>query len=342
MLDSYLVIPRDSLEKQNAWYRWVDHFDPITRRPNPDSFPRLGPLDSEETCALLLYAAKWPNGFRCPRCGHAHALRINTRRLPLFQCARCRHQASLTAGTLFEKSRTPLTKWFLALYWFAACGINAVALQSLIGVTYKTAWLMLAKIRYAVHFRDAQTLLSGWVRIMPSDYGTLTSARRFEDRRFRPQLYPLIVGASLHPDGRPQALKIKLVPEAELPGRSYHSLEGADIRAQRWFAAQHVEARGSHVQFFDSYYARAHLLAGIGYRTKPHIIRIYRGIGFKHLQAYIDERAFRLLAHQDADVPPDRQLLNICAASSPIPYASIIRINGLSHCMDTDMSRSIA
>jgi hypothetical protein len=83
-------------------------------------------------------------------------------------------------------------------------------------------------------------------------------------------------------------------------------------------------------------------LASIGNRTKPHITRIYRGIGFKHLQAYIDERAFRLLAHQDADVPPDRQLLDICAASSPIPYARIIQVNGLSPYPDTDMSRSIA
>jgi hypothetical protein len=171
-------------------------------------------------------------------------------------------------------------------------------------------------------------LLSGWVRIQLSDYGSLTSARRFEDRRYRPQKYPLVVGAALHPDGRPQSLKIKLVPESELPGRSYHSLQGAGMRAQRWFGEWYVDGLGNQVQYFDSYWSRAHLLAGIGYRTKPHITGIYRGIGYKHLQAYIDERAFRLQARHDAAVPPERRLLAICAASAPIPYARIIEIYG--------------
>ncbi|TVY11929.1 transposase [Paenibacillus cremeus] len=89
---------------------------------------------TEEACADYLFHAKWPDGFSCPRCGSHHAYKTATRRLPLFECAHCRHQTSLTAGTIFENSRTALTKWFLALYLVSQLetGISAVALSEAI------------------------------------------------------------------------------------------------------------------------------------------------------------------------------------------------------------------
>jgi transposase-like protein len=73
-------------------------------------------FNSEEACADYLFQIKWPHGFVCPRCHHHDYYKMTTRRLPLYECAHCHHQASLTVGTVMEGSRTPLQKWFIAFY----------------------------------------------------------------------------------------------------------------------------------------------------------------------------------------------------------------------------------
>jgi transposase-like protein len=113
---------------------------------------RFEGFDSEEECIDYLYVYKWPDGFFCAKCSHDQAYKISTRRLPLYECTRCHHQTSLLKGTVMEGSRTELTKWFSAIRLVAeaAFRITALSLAESIGVTYKTAWLMLHKIRRAI------------------------------------------------------------------------------------------------------------------------------------------------------------------------------------------------
>src|SRR5690554_457477 len=73
-------------------------------------------FDSEESAVSFLFCAKWPNGFRCPRCNHQEAYVITTRKQPLYECHSCRHQTSLTAGTVMENSRTSMFKWLAAFF----------------------------------------------------------------------------------------------------------------------------------------------------------------------------------------------------------------------------------
>src|SRR5665647_382834 len=96
----------------------------------------LNHYSTEEACAGALLAAKWPNGFTCANCGHRHAYTITTRRLPLFECAGCRHQSSLISGTVMEGSRTSLRKWFhtLLLVSLQPAGVNAVQLCASLNV----------------------------------------------------------------------------------------------------------------------------------------------------------------------------------------------------------------
>jgi transposase-like protein len=316
---------------------WLEHHDPIGESYRFDGLPETAArfeerplpcdgLDSEEECARLLYAARWPNGFRCPLCGGSRAYRIDGRRLPLFECADCRRQTSLTAGTIFEKSRTPLTKWFRALYLFATNGINATHLHHLIGTTYKTAWLMLSKFRYALLHQEMQTLLSGIVKIQISAYGTVKSCRRLGDPRSPVQSYPLLVGGSLLTDGMPTQVKIKLVPESELHAGNYRNAWEIGLYAQRCFAHRHISTDEAAIQYDRSYPLRSYVLDQLGRRTKMQINRLYGGIGSKHLQAYIEERCFRLNARL-ADIPAASRLLNICAASPPITYRQIVANN---------------
>nr|WP_052476248.1 transposase [Cohnella kolymensis] len=129
-------------------------------------------FDNEEICIRILYSSRWPTGFRCPRCDHAHAYTIRTRRLPLYECGSCRLQTSLIAGTIFEGSRTPLRLWFQAIFLHALPGgISAIRLASIIGTTYKTAWLICHKIRHAMTEADNHKKLTGLVHINWGQYG---------------------------------------------------------------------------------------------------------------------------------------------------------------------------
>ena len=73
---------------------------------------------TEEDCREAFFAHRRPEGFICPRCSARRAYRLKTR--PLFECAHCGYQASLTAGTILEGARVELRKWFLAIYLLAA------------------------------------------------------------------------------------------------------------------------------------------------------------------------------------------------------------------------------
>ena len=82
---------------------------------------------SEEACRDYAFRLRWPEGFRCPRCGQAKAWPV---RSALWQCANCGYQASLTAGTIFQDTRTPLKVWFRALWWMTSQknGVSALGL----------------------------------------------------------------------------------------------------------------------------------------------------------------------------------------------------------------------
>src|SRR5665811_1899802 len=68
----------------------------------------------EATCRAYLFDSRWPEGFRCPRCGSQRATAL--RRRLLWQCSTCRYQASVTAGTVLHRTRTPLHLWFWGAY----------------------------------------------------------------------------------------------------------------------------------------------------------------------------------------------------------------------------------
>ncbi len=106
---------------------------------------------TEEGCRKYLYSCRWPDGFVCPRCEGRNAYELME--LRCWQCASCRHQVSLTAGTIFQSSRTPLTVWFWAAYLMTTDkrGISALLLQRQLGLPrYETAWMMLHKFRRAM------------------------------------------------------------------------------------------------------------------------------------------------------------------------------------------------
>src|SRR5690606_14861167 len=110
------------------------------------------------------FKLRWPNKFECPRCGYDEYYTISTRRAPLYQCRFCKHQTSLTAGTVMDRSRTPLSKWASAFEMISSTvGVNVVQLSAAIGVSHKVAWTMLRRVRQAISRFEQQRKLHGTV-----------------------------------------------------------------------------------------------------------------------------------------------------------------------------------
>src|SRR6201998_4245102 len=116
----------------------------------------------EAACAAYLAAVRWPHGFVCPRCGHSKAWLLQTKAWT-YECAGCRKQTSVTAGTILHGSKLPLTLWFWAAYLMAthSNGISAPQLQNQLALgSYRTAWMLCAKLRRAM-VNPAREPLSG-------------------------------------------------------------------------------------------------------------------------------------------------------------------------------------
>ena len=167
---------------------------------------------TEVQCELTLEAARWPEGFRCPRCdGAAHYVVRNGVR-KVFQCVACRHQASLIAGTLFQGTKLPLTTWFLAIYLIsqAKTGLSALSLKRQLGVSYPTAWLIHHKLMQAMADREDHYVLGGKVQVDDAYLGGERTGGKVG--RGSENKLPFVAAVSLTEDDRP--VRVRLTPVA--------------------------------------------------------------------------------------------------------------------------------
>ena len=132
---------------------------------------------TEQDCRAYLARLRWPDGFRCPRCGGGKSWPV---RGVLLECAGCGCQTSVTAGTIFQDTRTPLSVWFRAMWWVTTQknGASALGLQRVLGLnSYETAWLWLHKLRRAM-VRPGRDLLTGRVEVDESYLGGVEEGLR--------------------------------------------------------------------------------------------------------------------------------------------------------------------
>ena len=105
-------------------------------------------FSTEEKCIEHLASIRWPDGVVCPHCGGFQKVSNLTTR-PVWWCGDCKKQFSVKIGTIFEDSKIKLQKWFMAIWLLTSHkkGISSCQLARDIGVTQKTAWFMLGRLR---------------------------------------------------------------------------------------------------------------------------------------------------------------------------------------------------
>ncbi|RRJ65767.1 IS1595 family transposase [Paenibacillus oralis] len=272
--------------------------------------------NSEQTCMEALIAMKWRSGFVCPRCAHTRCSRLTSRHIPLFECGKCKHQTSALVGTIFEGTHLPLLKWFNALELFLLeDGISALRLSQVIRVTYKTAWLMLHKIRHAALEFDARELLCGDVKVNSDLYGRNPSQLQFS----HPYASAVVAGCTVTESGEPQQVKIRLVPHKRGDGQRANRLELAA------FINGHVDVRTSAVESFPLAYRLYAPLRKVVREAWESLKSTYVALGLKHLQAYLNEYTVRRsLRRPGAEETMRQKLLHMCVAIPAIPYRWLI------------------
>jgi transposase-like protein len=176
-------------------------------------------LGTEEECFAFLEKQRWPDVVRCAVCGCNRISRIERKsktknvRKNLYQCleSTCKQQFSVTSGTIFNDTRTPLTKWFTAinLIMDAKKGISAMQLQRHLGLgSYQTAWHMCHRIREAMQ-GDSGTKLKGIVEIDETYIGGRAKRRdgSVKNRKPRSEKFDMVLGMKER-DGRVRMVHI--------------------------------------------------------------------------------------------------------------------------------------
>lgn len=149
----------------------------------PGTWPALQTwFPDDDACRDYLEGLRWPEGFVCPACGSAEAWRTGS---GLWMCSACGRKTSVTAGTIFHRTRLPLTTWFAAI-WFVCAqknGVSALGLQRTLGFgSYQTAWAWMHKLRRAM-VRPDRDQLSGVVEVDETIIGARLRQGRGGSRR---------------------------------------------------------------------------------------------------------------------------------------------------------------
>jgi transposase-like protein len=285
--------------------------------PRP-SFPKSLPefqrmFPDEAACVRYLVDSRWPDGWRCPRCGDAERWECGGR-IEGAMCRKCRYLSSLTAGTVLHKTRTPLSVWFLAA-WLVVTdkrGVSAYQLERQLGLRHETAFQMLHKLRAGMVAPDRE-MLCGVVELDESCLGSPKRGRPVKEVYAK----TWIVGAVEVRERRREDKETGEITISTYPGRlRMRHVPGRRHDDLLLFAIENV-AEGSTVVTDDlSHYkdlplagykrrveSTAHGLAQDEVLTHYHLVisnlkawlaGTHHGrVEPKHLQAYLNEWTFR-------------------------------------------------
>ena len=167
---------------------------------------------SVEQCEAALIASRWPSGFACPACGGGHSSSFRPQGRLYFQCAACRHQCSVTSGTIFGATKLPLTRWFLAMHLLTQSKNNVAALELMrhLAVCYKTAWLIKHKLMEVMRVREDARQLDGRVEIDDAYLGGERSGGK--TGRGSENKVPFVAAVQTTPAGQPELVCLRQQP----------------------------------------------------------------------------------------------------------------------------------
>jgi transposase-like protein len=262
--------------------------------------------NDEASARELLERLRWPNGPVCPHCESTEAYKLTPKadtethvRQGVYKCKKCRKQFTVTVGTIFEGARIPLQKWLMAIYLMCASkkGISSHQLHRMLDVTYKTAWFMTHRIRFAMTQTPMAEKLTGTVEVDE----TYVGGKKRGGKRGRSTENKTPVVALVQRNGDVRAFKVKNVTaktlkeaidknvskDANLMTDGFPAYKGLD---QEYASHQTVDHGAGEYVRGDVYTNTAE---GWFALLKRGIMGTFHHVSEKHLDRYVNEFEFR-------------------------------------------------
>ncbi|MEX2128568.1 MAG: IS1595 family transposase [Xanthobacteraceae bacterium] len=257
---------------------------------------------------------RWANGEYCPYCGHDEIYTFTDRRT--FKCADCRQRFSIRVGTIFEYSKIPLRKWLAAIWVITSHkkGIASTQLARDLGITQKSAWFMLHRLRHAARTRSFNRQLRGTVEVDETFFGGKDKNKPVH-RRGRKEKKTAVFGV-LERQGELRAKPIKSVSVMTDEIRK-NVAPGMRLMTDEWPAFQYFSGRYEHgsVKHSDNEYVRkgtdVHIntIEGFWSQLKRQVYGIHHWVSAKHLHRYVDESVWRYNRRELGEVGRMREFL---------------------------------
>jgi len=288
-------------------------------------------FNTNEACRAYLARLRWPDGFRCPGCGDDRSWPV---REVLLECAGCGCQTSVTAGTIFQDTRTPLPVWFRAMWWVTTQknGASALGLQRVLGLKkYETAWTWLHKLRRAM-VRPGRELLSGRVEVDETYLGGLEEGILGRQRAKK----ALIVVAAQEDGNGIGRIRMRQIADASADSlRPFlvSAIEpGTVIHTDGWRGYSSATAQGfvhsvtklkKYMEPASELLPRVHRVISL---LKRWLMGTHQGaVSHKHLDYYLDEFTFRFNRRRSQSRGKlFFRLAQQAVAVAPVPYDLIV------------------
>lgn len=285
----------------------------------------------EAACVAWLQELRWPEGFVCPACGGTRGWALHTKAWTQ-ECAGCGRQTSVTAGTVMHGSKLPLTVWFWAAYLMAthSNGISALQVQRQLGLgSYRTAWLLCAKLRRAMVAPGRQPL-AGLVEVDEAELPCRAKTDPPSGGGGRSHQGKILLAGAVEVQNKgPGRIRLSAIPD--FSAKSLHAFlgtavaPGATLRTDGWSGYP-----GAPDLVHDPHIVgpmAAHIVLPWVHRVfsnlKTWALGVYHGLRRPHIQAYLDEFVFRFNRRRTRHAA-FRSLLGIGLAIQPATYKMLI------------------
>jgi transposase-like protein len=310
----------------------VGGFQPVAGRHYPRSTGEFQAwFGTDADCLDYLAWLRWPEGFVCPRCGHPGGWPVADGR---YKCAGCGARTAVTAGTLFDRRRTPLTVWFTACWMFAAQkdGVSALSLQRALEIgSYQTAWAMLHRLR-SVLVRPGRDRLSGVVEVDETFLGGEEPGLRGGRAKGKKTLVGIAV-ERVQPRGLGRC-RMAVLPDASTASlRAFladHVEDGTTVITDGWQAYRKATAgRYAHHRHIAPGRQATVLLPGVhrvASLAKRWLLGTHQGsVDDAHLPSYLNEFVFRFNRRRSRSRGMVFfRVLELAVAHDPVRYRDLV------------------